>query len=355
MYASNNRKEKRKNLNAQHSSFTRRSSILDGGGILRERDLGQCNFVSDNDNRILNFVHRHHHRHHPYQAASGTTNRSWERGSSSSSSSSYSSSCSMVGMGASSASGGGSTRGGGRGRVYDQDTKRLNFMCPSIYREETFKFLYDFFTKTENPESLYASEKGMCNILDAVIEYSSETLRAFMPSTLSDYVQQESAQVMIIDQTLLNQNLMESLRSFPTIPLVHESLSTCPFALSECTMTFFILVIEVKIGLLYRQHVVNKWVDNVSVLNGNPKVIADEDIFCHLKSLWRNYVIRERHNPNKKLGSGVLRHISVCTTKEKKNTDDNNDDSETVEVVSMGEGEKKEELEQDKQVLLLLL
>ena len=208
----------------------------------------------------------------------------------------------------------------------------------------TFKFLYDFFTKTEKPESLYASEKGMFNILDAVIEDSSETLRAFMPSTLSDYVQQESAQVMIIDQTLLNQNLTESLCSFPTIRLVHKSLSTCPLALSECSMKFFILVIEVKIGLLYRQCVVNKCVDNVSVLNGNPKVIADEDIFCHLKSLWRNYVIRERHSSNKKLGSGVLRNISVCTTKEKKNTDDNNDDSETVEVVSMGEGEKKKSL-----------
>ena len=287
MYASNNRKEKRKNTSAGRSSPSLKQS---------------CNSVTDSNNKIINVVqttpsqsqehlyshHNHHHNHHqqshphnyrPPSSSSGGKNSS-------------------------------------AGRVYDQDTKLLKFMCPSSYQEETFKFLYDFFTKDEQPDSLYASEKNMFNIFTTVIDDDddgSEILREFIPSTLSDYVQQESAQVMILDQTLMNQQLTESLRSFPTIRLVHESMSTCPLVLSECTMKYFILVLEVKIGLLYRQCVVNRCVDNVSVSSGNPKIVADEDVFCQLKDMWRNYVLRDKHNPHGKKGVGVLRNKSVCT------------------------------------------
>ena len=137
-------------------------------------------------------------------------------------------------------------------RVYDQDTKLSNFMFPSKYQEQTFKFLYDFFTKDSNADSPYVSERGMFDIL------------AGLDVSLPDYVQCDNAQTLIIDQTLGTPELINSLRSFPTVRVIHESISTSPLILSECSMQFCILVLEVKIALLYRQYMINRCIDNLS-------------------------------------------------------------------------------------------
>ena len=58
---------------------------------------------------------------------------------------------------------------------------------------------------------------------------------------------------------------------------------------------------------------------------GNPKVIADEDLFCQLKNFWKNYVLRDAHNPKARTGCGVLREISLVN--EDGNNDDDDDDN----------------------------
>lgn len=38
-----------------------------------------------------------------------------------------------------------------------------------------------------------------------------------------------------------------------------------------------------------------------------PKVIADEDVFCNLKATWRDYVMRDKYNDEGKGGVTALR------------------------------------------------
>ena len=173
--------------------------------------------------------------------------------------------------------------------LYDIDTKLLKFIFPTTYQKKTFMFLYDFFTI--DTDGQYAT--GREHFTQILLQESS-TL-----SNIADIVRREDVQQLIVDTSLESDSLKRYICSFPILRIAHESISTCPLALSQCTVNYTVLVLEVYISALYKQFIKNcrnRYLD----ITQNETVIADEDVFVGFKELWRNYIWTERYSTSEK-------------------------------------------------------
>ena len=104
-------------------------------------------------------------------------------------------------------------------------------------------FLCDFFTI--DADGQYAT--GREHFTQTLLQDSSTI------SNIANIVQREDIQQLIIDTSLESDSLKRYLCSFPILRIAHESISTCPLALSECTVNYTVLVLEVYISALYKQ------------------------------------------------------------------------------------------------------
>ena len=97
--------------------------------------------------------------------------------------------------------------------------------------------------------------------------------------------------------------------------------------MSECTVNYTVLVLEVKIYSLYRQFILserNKSISSSSSASGSTttttrsnqycaRVIPDEDVFMEMKEMWKSYVFTEKYRPHGRRGSDTLTHSNVDT------------------------------------------
>ena len=152
--------------------------------------------------------------------------------------------------------------------LYENDTKLLKLIFPTCYQLETFMFLYDFFTlvgddekdttATTSSSSSFGTQKSHFQYL-----LNNSITKAQTSKLLND----EDIQSMIVNVSLDKDDFKRKLCSFPNLRIVHENISTCPLAMSECTVNYTVLVLEVKIYSLYRQFILserNKSINNSS-------------------------------------------------------------------------------------------
>ena len=225
--------------------------------------------------------------------------------------------------------------------LYENDTKLLKLIFPTCYQLETFMFLYDFFTlvgedekdnhqhngdvaATNNTSSTTAAEAAMASSSSFGTQRShfqyllnNSTTKTQTSKLLND----EDIQSMIVNVSLDQDDFKRKLCSFPNLRIVHENISTCPLAMSECMVNYTVLVLEVKIYSLYRQFILSE--RNKSSTSGSStttrsnqycaRVIPDEDVFMEMKEMWKSYVFTEKYRPHGRRGSDTLTHSNVDT------------------------------------------
>ena len=225
--------------------------------------------------------------------------------------------------------------------LYENDTKLLKLIFPTCYQLETFMFLYDFFTlvgedekdnhqhngdvaATNNTSSTTAAEAAMASSSSFGTQRShfqyllnNSTTKTQTSKLLND----EDIQSMIVNVSLDQDDFKRKLCSFPNLRIVHENISTCPLAMSECMVNYTVLVLEVKIYSLYRQFILSE--RNKSSTSGSStttrsnqycaRVIPDEDVFMEMKEMWKSYVFTEKYRPHGRRGSDTLSHSNVDT------------------------------------------
>ena len=179
--------------------------------------------------------------------------------------------------------------------LYENDTKLLKFIFPTCYQLETFMFLYDFFTlvgenekDNNNTQQDNNNNKAVFGTQKSHFEYlaNNDALGGGFKPTTSNVLKQEEVQTMIVNVSLEEEEFKRKIFSFPNLRIVHESISTCPLAMSECTVNYTVLVLEVKIYSLYRQFILNESNKSSTVKNNQhyARVIADEDVFMEMKA-----------------------------------------------------------------------
>ena len=227
--------------------------------------------------------------------------------------------------------------------LYENDTKLLKLIFPTCYQLETFMFRYDFFTlvgedekdnhqhngdvaATNNTSSTTAAEAAMASSSSFGTQRShfqyllnNSTTKTQTSKLLND----EDIQSMIVNVSLDQDDFKRKLCSFPNLRIVHENISTCPLAMSECTVNYTVLVLEVKIYSLYRQFVLSERNKSISSTSGSStitrsnqycaRVIPDEDVFMEMKEMWKSYVFTEKYRPHGRRGSDTLTHSNVDT------------------------------------------
>ena len=213
--------------------------------------------------------------------------------------------------------------------LYENDTKLLKLIFPTCYQLETFMFLYDFFTlvgddekdttATTSSSSSFGTQKSHFQYL-----LNNSITKAQTSKLLND----EDIQSMIVNVSLDKDDFKRKLCSFPNLRIVHENISTCPLAMSECTVNYTVLVLEVKIYSLYRQFILserNKSINNTSINSSSStttnhnhhqysaRVIPDEDVFMEMKEMWKSYVFTEKYRPHGRRGSDTLTYSNIDT------------------------------------------
>ena len=234
--------------------------------------------------------------------------------------------------------------------LYENDTKLLKLIFPTCYQLETFMFLYDFFTlvgedekdnhqhngdvaATNNTNSTTAAEAAAMasssssfGTQQSHFQYllNNSTTKAQTSKLLND----EDIQSMIVNVSLDQDDFKRKLCSFPNLRIVHENISTCPLAMSECTVNYTVLVLEVKIYSLYRQFILserNKSINSSTSASASgtttsrsnhqycARVIPDKDVFMEMKEMWKSYVFTEKYRPHGRRGSDTLTYSNVDT------------------------------------------
>ena len=219
--------------------------------------------------------------------------------------------------------------------LYENDTKLLKLIFPTCYQLETFMFLYDFFTLVGEDEKDNHQHNGdgagnntSTNAAGAAT-VSFGTQRSHFQYLLNNsttktktsrLLNDEDIQSMIVNVSLDEDDFKRKLCSFPNLRIVHENISTCPLAMSECTVNYTVLVLEVKIYSLYRQFILNERNKSTSSSSSNTRtnqycarVIPDEDVFMEMKEMWKSYVFTEKYRPHGRRGSDTLTHSNVDT------------------------------------------
>ena len=136
---------------------------------------------------------------------------------------------------------------------YDTDTKLLRLYFPTSYQKETFDFLFDFFMDVK------------------IIDFPT------LPETTQH----------------------NALLQFPTLRIDHESISTCPFLLSECSMDLTTIIIEVQQSVLYAKCFKHFNFNNIyeagSITSSHKFVISDEICFELINTSWKEYVFVKKY------------------------------------------------------------
>ena len=218
--------------------------------------------------------------------------------------------------------------------LYENDTKLLKFIFLTCYQLETFMFLYDFFTlvgeneKDNNTQQDNNANNTVFGTQKSHFEYlaNNGALRGGFKPTTSEVLKQEEVQTIIVNVSLEEEEFKRKICSFPNLRIVHESISTCPLAMSECTVNYTVLVLEVKIYSLYRQFILNESNKSSTVKNNQhyARVIADEDVFMEMKETWKSYVFTEKFKPHGRRGSDTLNHANIDTALWSQYADKNN-------------------------------
>ena len=218
--------------------------------------------------------------------------------------------------------------------LYENDTKLLKLIFPTCYQLETFMFLYDFFTlvgedeKDTTTTAAVAATSSSFGTQKSHFQYllNNSITKAQTSKLLND----EDIQSMIVNVSLDKDDFKRKLCSFPNLRIVHENISTCPLAMSECTVNYTVLVLEVKIYSLYRQFILserNKSINNNSINSSSTtigsnthhhhqysaRVIPDEDVFMEMKEMWKSYVFTEKYRPHGRRGSDTLTYLNIDT------------------------------------------
>ena len=217
--------------------------------------------------------------------------------------------------------------------LYENDTKLLKLIFPTCYQLETFMFLYDFFTlvgedekDTTTTAAAAATSSSSFGTQKSHFQYllNNSITKAQTSKLLND----EDIQSMIVNVSLDKDDFKRKLCSFPNLRIVHENISTCPLAMSECTVNYTVLVLEVKIYSLYRQFILserNKSINNNNIINSSStttnnnhhqysaRVIPDEDVFMEMKEMWKSYVFTEKYRPHGRRGSDTLTYSNIDT------------------------------------------
>ena len=227
--------------------------------------------------------------------------------------------------------------------LYENDTKLLKLIFPTCYQLETFMFLYDFFTlvgedeKDNNNNGDVATTTNTNSTTAAAMASSSSSSfgtqkshfqyllnNSITKAQTSKLLNDEDIQSMIVNVSLDQDDFKRKLCSFPNLRIVHENISTCPLAMSECTVNYTVLVLEVKIYSLYRQFILserNKSINSNSINSSttrsnhqySARVIPDEDVFMEMKEMWKSYVFTEKYRPHGRRGSDTLTYSNVDT------------------------------------------
>ena len=221
--------------------------------------------------------------------------------------------------------------------LYENDTKLLKLIFPTCYQLETFMFLYDFFTLVGEDEKDHVNTNNtttdtttstVFGTQRSHFQYLATNTNGCNSATTSKLLKQEDIQSMIVNVSLEEEDFKRKICSFPNLRIVHENISTCPLAMSECTVNYTVLVLEVKIYSLYRQFILNESnKSSSSKLRNNhycARVIPDEDVFMEMKEMWKSYVFTEKYRPHGRRGSDTLNHSNIDTALWSQYADKNN-------------------------------
>ena len=218
--------------------------------------------------------------------------------------------------------------------LYENDTKLLKLIFPTCYQLETFMFLYDFFTLVGEDEKDNNNNGDVATTTNTTASSSSSSSfgtqkshfqyllnNSITKAQTSKLLNDEDIQSMIVNVSLDQDDFKRKLCSFPNLRIVHENISTCPLAMSECTVNYTVLVLEVKIYSLYRQFILserNKSINSNSINTRSnhqysARVIPDEDVFIEMKEMWKSYVFTEKYRPHGRRGSDTLTYSNIDT------------------------------------------